>query len=76
MLSACKHYPQRDRTDKKVEPKYHYVPKSNMETREENMNLHVELINFAYTTASNDLKSSSLGGVAIDPKMALIRRIV
>jgi len=44
-----------------------YVSKSNLETRKENVNLHIEIVNVANIVGVNDPKTSSFKGDVVAP---------
>jgi len=66
MLSVWRHYPQ-NRSNQQVKFKQSYVPKSNLGTREENVNMHIEIVNVVNFVAGNDFKTSSLRDDVIAP---------
>jgi len=47
--------------------KQHYVPKSNLGTRKENVKLHTEMVNIVNFATGNDSKPSSLGSDVVSP---------
>ena len=50
-----------------MKSKQHYVPKFNLQTMEENVNLHTKVVNVANTTTNSDPKLSSLGYDVVAP---------
>jgi len=50
------------RFDQQVKSKQHYVPKFNLGTMEENVNLHTKVINIVNIADGNESKTSSLEG--------------
>jgi len=67
MLYTCKHYLQSDRSIQQVKSKQNCVPKSNLETREENVNPHTKVVNVVNTTIGNYSKLFSLGDYVVTP---------
>ena len=53
--------PESDRFDQHMKSKQCCVPKSNLEAREENLNLHTKVVNVSNTTVGNDPKLYVLG---------------
>lgn len=47
--------------------KQHYVPKFNLRTKQENVKLHIKVINVVNIAIDNDYKLSSLGGDVLTP---------
>lgn len=64
ILSTCKNFPQSDGTNQQFKSKQHYVPKSTLDTKEENVNLHNRTDNVDLTGV-NDPKPSSPRGVVV-----------
>jgi len=50
-----------------VRSKQHYVPKFNLRTKQENVKLHIKVINVVNIAIDNDYKLSSLGGDVLTP---------